>query len=245
MTQIVYFPAIAGRPHVMTNDVPDRKSLPENVVVVAALTSKSLLELHNAIAQTLGRKTTNRFSDIKAGQRRTWDQLTAYAFTFADQSPADVEAEQASAAILKMATSPSPEPEVVAPAQVAPEIVEDAPAAPEEQPAPVQKAPKVKREKAPRPALKQDDGQYVFNMAARAGGKFKTIGGRRPELMDFLRKSPTFRELMDWYKPRGEYFDERAFNMATAVTCMCHVIGCGVITEGGTSDGRIIFSEAL
>ncbi len=247
MTKIVTF---ENRPHVKTN--LGATDLPEGTVIVAKLTSKSLVDLHNRLVPHVGGQTTKRFSDLTTGQRRVWAQLEAYG---EDQDEAARQADDARAAIDALAEG---KPEEAAPVPVAPTpapVEEDAPAAPPAalpgleaarqhlgtDPAPA-KAPRVKKA---RPALKQDDGLYVFNMAARPAGKFKTIGGRRPELMDFLRKGPTFRELMAWYKPRGDDLDTRAFNMATAVTCMCHVVGCGVFTEGQTSGGRIIFSEAL
>lgn len=205
-----------------------------------AMNGPRLVALHNEVATVLGRKTVNRFPDLPSGQRRTWDQLQAYAFTTAPAEEEEVDA--ALAALTELA-----QPEPVAPAaevvEVLPESTEEAVDAPE--PTETAPAPRAKREKKARPALKQDDGMYVFNMAPRPAGKFKTIGGRRPELMDLLRKGPTFAELMAAYKPRGDDLDQQAFNMATAVTCMCHVIGCGVVTEGGTSAGRIIFHEAL
>lgn len=90
-------------------------------------------------------------------------------------------------------------------------------------------------------ARKQADGTYVFAMEPRVP-RGKTMGGRRPELVEMLRKRPTFKQLVQRYKPNGETDEQRAFNMATTVTCMCHVAGYGVKTA---SDGRIDLLEPL
>lgn len=102
-------------------------------------------------------------------------------------------------------------------------------------------AGKVGRPPLRQAARKQKDGTYVFDMDPRVP-RGKTMGGRRPELVRLLRKRPTFRQLLSWYKPSGETDDQKAFNLATAMTCMGHVAGYGFKTA---ADGRIDLLEPL
>lgn len=88
---------------------------------------------------------------------------------------------------------------------------------------------------------KLKDGTYEFNMEARAP-RGKTMGGRRPELVELLRRRLTFKQLLARYKPAGETEEQRAFNLATAMTCMGHVAGYGFRTA---PDGRIDLLEPL
>lgn len=90
------------------------------------------------------------------------------------------------------------------------------------------------------PARKLSDGTYRFDMEPR---KQKAVpGGRRPELVRLLQKRPTFRQLLARYKPNGATDEQRAFNLATAMTCMGHVCGYGFQTA---PDGRIDLLEPL
>lgn len=89
-------------------------------------------------------------------------------------------------------------------------------------------------------AQKQKDGSYLFNMPARA--QKAEPGGRRPELIAQLRKRPTFAQLLQRFTVTGDTPEARAFNLATAVTCMCHVTGYGAVTQ---DDRRITLTEPL
>lgn len=98
-----------------------------------------------------------------------------------------------------------------------------------------------------RPALprqfkteKQKDGTYLFNMEARTGRA--APGGRRPELLKQLRRRPTFAQLLERFESPGDTFEARAFNLATAITCMGGTCGYGVVTG---SDGRLDLIEPL
>lgn len=101
-------------------------------------------------------------------------------------------------------------------------------------------AGRVGRPAKPTPARKLPDGTYTFAMEPRIQ-KAKP-GGRRPELVEMLRRRPTFRQLLQRYKPQGDTDDKRAFNLATAMTCMGHVCGYGFRTA---EDGRIDLLEPL
>lgn len=87
---------------------------------------------------------------------------------------------------------------------------------------------------------KLKDGTYEFNMPARA--QKAAPGGRRPELIAQLRKSPTFKQLQQRFSVHGDTPEQQAFNLATAITCMGHVTGYGVVTG---EKGRLQLLEPL
>lgn len=97
----------------------------------------------------------------------------------------------------------------------------------------------VGRPQQSRPARKQADGTYAFDIPAR---KQKAApGGRRPDLIAQLRKAPTFRQLLKRFPVNGADDDTQAFNLAGHILCMTQVTGFGVKTEGG----RLVLSEPL
>lgn len=89
-------------------------------------------------------------------------------------------------------------------------------------------------------AQKQKDGTYLFNIAPRA--QKAPPGGRRPELINQLRKRPTFAQLMQRFPVDSPISQDAAFNLSTAIVCMCTVTGYGVVTA---PDGRIDLAEPL
>lgn len=182
---------------------------------IRIFTNTQLLNMHNA---ALG-KTTSKFANRTKAVQQTWAAISALAAVDIRTTPAVVY--RVGDALPEEATTPA------------------ASGSSEAQTEKVIPASKPVGRPAKRvPARKLADGTYSFDMDPRAQ-KAKP-GGRRPELVEMLRKAPTFRQLMNRYNPRGETEDEKAFNMATAMTCMGHVCGFGFRTD---EKGRIQLLE--
>lgn len=200
------------------------------------LTNPQLLSIYNAATA----RSTSKFATRAKGVQQTFDAINnliavdlrvnpPMRYAVGDELPEVVRTPVASGSIPPEAARTQP---------VEPGSTEEV----TEQVIPASRpAGKVGRPPNRQAARKQKDGTYHFDMDPRAP-RGKTMGGRRPELAAMLRKRPTFKQLLSRYKPNGETDEQRAFNLATAMTCMGHVAGFGFRTE---ADGRITLLEPL
>lgn len=170
------------------------------------LSNPQLLSIHN---EALGR-TTSKFASRPKALSQTWAALVT-----------------TSTAVVDMRSNP-------------PLLSIAGAAGPQVPPAPVvDPSPSISQRGRGRPvttmstwkARKLADGTYEFNMPPRHAKA--EPGGRRPELIIALRKGPTFRQLQKAFAVKGDTSEVRAFNLASHITCMCHVTGYGIISEAG------------
>lgn len=199
----------------MTHKVHIIEATPKNPGLVTAVgsseglrifTNPMLLAIYNAAAG----KTTSKFANRSKALTQTWDAIKGFAAVDSRATPPVLY--RVGDALPEEVTTPSASGSAPTPAKT-----KEAP------------GPGPGRPRKSRPAAKQPDGTYLFDMAPRVPKA--APGGRRPELIAQLRKGPTFRQLQQRFQVNGETDDQRAFNLATHITCMCHVTGYGVRTD--------------
>lgn len=168
-----------------------------------------------AIYNAAAGKSTKKFATRQKAIQQTWDAIQGYAEIDATASPPALRREEAG---------------------------DLPPPTPASDPSPASRPKQGRGRPVTREfkSEKQKDGTYLFRMQPRAPRA--APGGRRPELIAQLRKRPTFNQLMLRFDTPGDTYEARAFNLATAITCMGGTCGYGVVTD---SDGRLELLEPL
>lgn len=226
------------------------------VVIIARLTTKSLLELYNLVASNLGQRAVNKFADIKTGQRRTWALLETYrAVTTAEAeletlveagaSAHDTTEERAAklnavslpaedkaaiaeeAASRKAGSRPKSAGDALAEAMIETEAKR---VTKKRQDDAAIKMPKGKKK-----AQRQKDGSYAFDIKP-GKPRTETVSTQREELIGHLVEGEaTWQSIKD-------LFGKDDFCTVTTVTMFCITLGYGVLTQ---PDGTIKLLEPL